>query len=118
MSYFEPSSASAMQSNHKVGLVRIRPLGPGARLTMALPSFLRARLRSLALSHIKFHLVVHLVEDGARRCVTLCIKDGVVSLDEVESFPLPGGVVGWFFCGVDLLDNVQAGFCIGEGALI
>ena len=66
----------------------------------------------------KLDLVLHLVEDGARVGVTFRIKDGVVFLNEVESFPLPEGMVGQFFFGVDLLDNVEARFCVGEGISI
>ena len=68
--------------------------------------------------NFKLDFVVHLVEDGARGGVTFRIKDGVVSLNEVEGFSLSDGVVGQFFFGVDLLDNVEAGFCVGEGISI
>ena len=68
--------------------------------------------------NFKLDFVVHLVEDGARGGVTFRIKDGVVSLNEVESFSLTDGVVGRFFFGVDLLDNVEAGLCVGEGISI
>ena len=68
--------------------------------------------------NFKLDFVVHLVVDGARGGVTFRIKDGVVSLNEVEGFSLSDGVVGRFFFGVDLLDNVEAGFCVGEGISI
>ena len=68
--------------------------------------------------NFKLDFVVHLVKDGARGGVTFRIKDSVVSLNEVEGFPLSDGMVGRFFFGVDLLDNVEAGFCVCEGILI
>ena len=65
--------------------------------------------------NFKLDFVVHLVEDGARGGVTFRIKDGVVSLNEVEGLSLSDGMMGRFFFGVDLLDNEEAGFCVGEG---
>ena len=68
--------------------------------------------------NFKLDFVVYLIEDGARGGVTFRIKDGVVSLNEVEGFSLSDGMVRRFFFGVDLLDNVEAGLRVGEGISI
>ena len=68
--------------------------------------------------NFKLDFAVHLVQDAAQAGVTFRIKIGVVSPNEVEGFSLSDGMVGRFFFGVDLLDNVEAGFCVREGISI